>query len=133
MKKQQKKESVPALSAKKMQQMHHRYDLLRKDLIDLPWILQGTVVETPPKSATARATYTWTRKVRAKTVTISLSPEQAIAFRSAIAANRRVEKALKEMRVLSQNVLMNSLPRARKRSTPRARQQGKESSQTGLI
>ena len=128
MKTQEEKTSAPAFSAEKLQQMHRRYDRLQKELIDLPWLLQGTVVETPPKSATARATYTWTRKVRAKTVTVALSPEQAIAFRSAIAANRRLEKALKEMRVLSQNVLMDSLPRARKRSTPRAKQQGKESS-----
>ena len=128
MKKQRKKESAPAFSAKEMQQMHQRYDLLQKELIDLPWILQGTVVETPPKSATARTTYTWTRKVKAKTVTVSLSPEQAVAFRSAIAANRRVEKVLKKMRALSQDVLLNSLPRARKRSAPQAKQQGKESS-----
>jgi len=128
MRKQGKREPEPAFSAEKMQQMRQRYDLLQKDLIDLPWTLQGTVVETPPKSATARATYTWTRKVRAKTVTVSLSPEQAVAFRSAIAANRRVEKVLKEMRMLSQNALLNSLPRARKRSAPRARKQGKESS-----
>jgi len=128
MKTQEKKTSAPAFSAETLQQMHRRYDWLQKELIDLPWLLQGTVVETPPKSATARATYTWTRKVRAKTVTVALSPEQAIAFRSAIAANRRLEKALKEMRVLSQNVLMDSLPRARKRSTPRAKQQEKESS-----
>lgn len=128
MKTQEKRESAPTFSAENMQQMRHRCDRLQKELIDLPWLLQGTVVETPPKSTTARATYTWTRKVRAKTVTVALSPEQAIAFRSAIAANRRLEKALKEMRVLSQNVLMDSLPRARKRSTPRARQQGEESS-----
>ncbi len=128
MKTQEKKTSAPAFSAEKLRQMHRRYDRLQKELIDLPWLLQGTVVETPPKSATARATYTWTRKVKAKTVTVALSPEQSIAFRSAIAANRRVEKALKEMRVLSQNVLMDSLPRARKRSTPRARKQGKKSS-----
>ena len=128
MKTQVKKESAPAFSAKKIHQMHHRYDRLQKELIDLPWLLQGTVVETPPKSATARATYTWTRKVRAKTVTVSLSPEQATAFRSAIAANRRVEKALKEMRVLSQAVLMDSLPRARKRSAARANKQGEKSS-----
>ena len=128
MRKQEKEEPEVALSAEKMQQMRQRYDLLQKDLIDLPWILQGTVVETPPRSATARATYTWTRKVRAKTVTVSLSPEQAVAFRSAIAANRRVEKALKEMRVLSQNALLNALPRARKRSEQWAGKQGKESS-----
>jgi len=128
MRKQEKEEPEVALSAEKMQQQRQRYDLLQKDLIDLPWILQGTVVETPPRSATARATYTWTRKVRAKTVTVSLSPEQAAAFRSAIAANRRVEKALKEMRVLSQNALLNSLPRARKRSEQWAGKQGEESS-----
>ena len=128
MKTQEQKESAPAFSAEKIQQVRHRYDLLQKDLIDLPWLLQGTVVETPPKSATARATYTWTRKVRAKTVTVSLSPEQAVAFRTAIAANRRVDKALKEMRVLSQNVLMESLPRARKRSDSRANKQGEKSS-----
>lgn len=128
MKTQEEKGSAPVLSAEKIQQMHHRYDRLQNELNDLPWLLQGTVVETPPKSATARATYTWTRKVRAKTVTVSLSPEQATAFRTAIAANRRVEKALKEMRVLSQNVLMDSLPRARKRSEPRPRQQREEAS-----
>ena len=128
MKTQEQKESEPAFSAEKLQQVRHRYDLLQKHLIDLPWLLQGTVVETPPKSATARATYTWTRKVRAKTVTVSLSPEQAVAFRTAIAANRRVDKALKEMRVLSQNVLMESLPRARKRSESRANKQGEKSS-----
>lgn len=128
MKKQQIKESISPFSAEKIQQMLCRYELLQKELTDLPWILQGTVVETPPKSLTARATYTWTRKVRAKTITVSLSPEQAIAFRSAIAANRRVERALIEMREVSQDVLMNSLPRARKRSASRAKTQGKESS-----
>lgn len=128
MKKQQNKESISPFSAGKMQQTNRRYELLQKELTDLPWILQGTVVETPPKSPTARTTYTWTRKVRAKTITVSLSPEQAIAFRSAIAANRRVEKALIEMREVSQDVLMNSLPRTRKRSASRAKTKGKESS-----
>ncbi len=128
MKKQAKNEIVPILSAEKMRQIRHRYALLQKELTDLPWIVQGTVVETPPKSATARATYTWTRKVSAKTVTVSLSPEQAIAFRAAIVANRRLEKTIREMRELSQNVLIKSLPQARKRSASRAGTQGKESS-----
>lgn len=125
MKTQAKKADTPAFSDEKLQQIRRRYERLQKELIDLPWLLQGTVVETPPKSATARATYTWTRKVRAKTVTVALSPEQAIAFRSAIAAKRRVEKVLKEMRELSQSILMESLPRARKRATPRTKSQAK--------
>jgi len=133
MRKQAGKEAIAILSDGKMRQVHDRYALLQKELTNLPWIVQGTVVETPPKSSAARATYTWTRKVSAKTITVSLSPEQAIAFRTAIVANRRLEKALREMRELSQNALLDSLPRARKRSASRARTQGKESSQKVLI
>jgi len=128
MKKQGNKEPERAISAAQVERMRRRYEKLQQELIGLPWILQGTVVETPPKSATARATYTWTRKVRAKTVTVSLSPEQAMAFRRAVEANQRVEKTLKELRQLSQDVLLNSLPRARKRSEPRTNKHKAKSS-----
>ena len=133
MKTQGQREAETVFSVEQMEKMRQRYDLLQQDLIGLPWVLQGTVVETPPKTTTARATCKWTRKVKAKTVTVSLSPEQATAFRTAIAANRRVEKALKEMRELSQNVLLNSLPRSRTRAPSRVGKQGETSSQTGLI
>ena len=125
---QHNKEYIAPFSPEKIQEVSRRYKSLQKELTDLPWILQGSVVETPPKSPTARATYIWTRKVRAKTITVSLSPEQAIAFRSAIEANRRVETALIEMRATSQDVLMNSLPRARKRSASRTKTQRQVSS-----
>jgi len=128
MKQQGNKVAKSSFSAAQVKGMRQRYELLQQDLIGLPCILQGTVVETAPKSSTARATYTWTRKVRAKTVTVSLSPEQAIAFRSAIEANRRVEEALKELREWSQDVLLNSLPRARKRSTSQTKKQAPKSS-----
>ncbi len=130
---QAKKEVFQTLSDEEMRIIHHRYALLQKELVGLPWIVQGTVVEIPPKSATSKTTYIWTRKVSAKTITVSLSPDQATAFRAAIAANRRVEKALREMRELSRSVLVNTLPQARKRSAPRVRTQGKESSLTRLI
>ena len=128
MKKQAENEVVPNLFAEQMRQIQHSYALLQKELNDLPWIVQGTVVENPPKSATAKTTYAWTRKVSAKTITVSLSPEQAIAFRAAIGANRKLEKTLREMRELSRNVLMNSLPQTKKRSASRAKPQGKKSS-----
>ncbi len=128
MKKQGCKLAESAFCAVQVREMRQPYENLQKELTGLPWILQGTVVETPPKSSTARSTYTWTRKVRAKTVTVALSPEQAIAFRRAIEANRHVENSLKELRKLSQAILLNSLPRARKRSTPRPRTQSTKSS-----
>lgn len=93
-----------------------RYESLRDSLADLPWILQGSVNEKlpPPDSTSAKATYTWTRKVRGKTVTVALSSQQARAFRRAIKANRRLEKALKSMRELSQIALAESLPGVKK-------------------
>jgi hypothetical protein len=47
--------------------------------------------------------------VKAKTVTVALSREQANAFRQAIAANRRIEKALVRLRELSQNAILEHL------------------------
>lgn len=100
-----------------------RYESLRDSLADLPWILQGSINETlpPPESTSARATYTWTRKVRGKTVTVALSPQQARAFRRAIRANRRLENALASMRELSQIALTESLPGVKKVRRPQKR------------
>jgi hypothetical protein len=88
-----------------------------------PSLAQGTVIEVLPgqKSSThANTTYMWTRKVRAKTVTVALSREQFEAFSHAIEANRRVEQALRSLRDLSQHALLETLPGVPKRrsSTP---------------
>jgi hypothetical protein len=83
-----------------------------------PWLAQGTVIEVLPgqKSSThANTTYMWTRKVRAKTVTVALSREQFEAFSQAIEANRRVEYALRSLRELTQHALLETLPGVPKR------------------
>jgi hypothetical protein len=59
----------------------------------------------------------WTTKVKAKTVTLSLSAEQADLFKEAIAANRKVESILNEMRSISQEILLKSAPGTRKKSS----------------
>ena len=71
-------------------------------------------------SPNAHTTYTWTRKINAKTVTLALSKEQYRAFREAIEANRRVEKTLTQMRKLSEKVLLETLPGVKRkpRSSP---------------
>lgn len=88
-----------------------------------PWLLQGSVNVVAPKSPGGNVTYTWTRKIRAKTVTIALSEMQATAFREAIAANRRVEAALVQLREVSQTALMEELPGVSRR---RAESAGKQ-------
>ncbi len=80
-----------------------------------PWIVQGSVNVVAPKSPGGKVTYTWTRKIRAKTVTVALSETQARAFRAAITANRRLEEALTHLREVSQTALLDSLPSVSRR------------------
>src|SRR5277367_2473506 len=57
------------------------------------------------------------RWVKAKTVTVALSDQQAELFRRAIDDHRKLEKLIDQMRALSQQVLLNSVegPARRKR------------------
>ena len=84
-----------------------------------PFLLQGSVNTIAPKTPGAKVAYTWTRKVRAKTVTVALSKAQAEAFRRAITLNRRVETSLAHLRAASQTALLSSLPGAPKRHPAR--------------
>jgi hypothetical protein len=94
-----------------------KYKEFQERLHELPWLVNGSVMKIAPRSdsPTARTTYTWTRKIKAKTVTVALSKEQYLAFRKAIEANRRVEKTLTQMRKLSERVLLESLPGVKKK------------------
>jgi hypothetical protein len=86
-----------------------RFAHCQQQLATLDLISQGSVTESRPGA------YRWTRKVRAKTVTVTLSPEQAQAFRLAIGQHRLLEKLIDEMRALSQKILLESLPTPRRR------------------
>lgn len=102
------------------------YKELQSDLEELGWILNGSVMKIAPRSDSvhAKTTYTWTRKIRAKTVTVALSKQQYLAFRKAIETNRKVEATLKQMRDLSEEVLLNSLPGVKRK--PRIKRPDKD-------
>lgn len=104
-----------------LRHLERRYSALQRALGNLPWILQGSVVERlpPPDSSKAKTTFIWTRKVRGKTVTVSLSRQQAIAFRRAIKANRKIEKTLQSMRDMSQSAILSSLPGPKRSTGPK--------------
>ena len=100
-----------------------------------PQLVQGTVIEVPPgqkSSVHANTTYMWTRKVRAKTVTVALSREQFEAFHQAIDANRRVEHALRSLRDLSQRALLETLPGVHKRRSGNPADSPPQTSKKGL-
>jgi len=91
------------------------------------WLVQGSVNVVTPKTPGGNVTYTWTRKVRAKTVTVALSEAQAEAFRAAIAANRQVEDTLTNLRKISQEALLQGVPGVSRRRADSARKQGSNS------
>jgi Family of unknown function (DUF6788) len=86
------------------------YQRLAKQLEDLPLLAQGSVfrIDPPPDAPRASTRYMWTRKVKAKTVSKALSPEQYEQLKAAIQANRRVEQVLKRMREISQQAIVSS-------------------------
>lgn len=94
----------PSFLAAPTGHLRERFEQCKKEILLLDLISQGSVTEGHPGS------WRWTRKVRAKTVTVALSKEQVPAFRLAIAHHRRLEKLIDEMRALSQQILLESIP-----------------------
>jgi hypothetical protein len=93
------------LSSTQLRALRARFQQCQAQLATLDWISEGSV--TPNNSP---GTWRWTRKVKAKTVTVAISAIQAEAFAKAIAQHRKLEDLIKEMRALSQKMLLHSLP-----------------------
>ena len=91
--------SEPTLTPGEVRQIQRRYEQLKKELLGLGWICQGSLMHAPPHA------WRWTRKVNAKTVTVALSEPQAELYQQAIANHRRLEQLLSEMRELSQKLI----------------------------
>lgn len=101
--------SEPTLSPAAVRRIRRHYEQLKKQLLGLDWICQGSLMHEPPNA------WRWTRKIKAKTVTIALSQQQAELYQQAIAHHRRLEQILRQMRDLSQKVLLGSVQGVSKR------------------
>jgi cyclopropane fatty-acyl-phospholipid synthase-like methyltransferase len=84
------------------------YARLRTRLGGLGWISQGYVQDRGPGAG--GPCYQWTRKVRAKTVSVALSQEQYLALKEAIANWRQAQTILQRMQALSRQVIFGTLP-----------------------
>lgn len=84
------------------------YRQLRRQLAQVGYVSQGSVFERGPGQQGSR--YVWTRKVKAKTVTVALSPEQYHWLRQAVANQRQLEKTIREMQTLSRQTLFETVP-----------------------
>src|SRR5688572_1774585 len=98
-----------SLTPRQLQSLNARYQKLKAGLSHLGWVTQGSV--TPGSTGTWR----WTRKEKAKTVTVALSEEQARIFKDAISNHRQLEKTIRQMRAITQQVLLLSIPGPRRR------------------
>jgi hypothetical protein len=102
----------PSLSPAKIAKLTAEFQRCKAQLLELSWITQGSVFKTQ------QGTWCWTRKVKAKTVTVALSTQQAELFKQAVAQHRKLETLLVRMRNISQIFLLQSTPgpNRRKRS-----------------
>ena len=115
MKRQDKSSEEAHFSASVLRDLQDAHQALVRTVSQSPWLVQGSVNVVAPKSPAASVTYTWTRKVRAKTVTVALSRQQSDAFRKAVEANRSIEAALNRLRQVSQAALLTEVPGVTKR------------------
>jgi hypothetical protein len=90
-----------------------RYRQLGQRLAQTAWISEGYVQNRGPGAG--GPCYQWTRKVRAKTVSVALSKEQYEWLKSAITNWRAMQETIKEMQKLSRQVLFTTVPNPRRR------------------
>jgi hypothetical protein len=101
--------SKAALSPAGVRRLEQRYRRLKEAFLELGWIAHGSLMPQPPRA------WRLTRKLKAKTVSLALSHEQALLYKKAITNQRKLEEILRAMRHLSDQVLQGSVPGVRKR------------------
>ena len=89
-------------------QIESEYARLRARLARLGWISQGYVQNRGPGAG--GPCYQWTRKVKAKTVSVALSREQYDALKQAIENWREIQQILQRLQALSREVIFATLP-----------------------
>src|ERR1039457_2736378 len=76
----------------------------RPGRLDQPGLRAG------PRSGRGGPCYQWTRKVRGKTVSVALSPEQYGALKQAIDNGHDAQAILQQMQALSRELIFRTLP-----------------------
>ena len=100
-------------------QIEADYAQLRTRLAKVGWISQGYAQDRGPGAG--GPCYQWTRKVKAKTVSVALSREQYEALKQAIENWHQLQEILRHMQTLSRQIIFETLP-----SPPRRKRLGKK-------
>lgn len=89
------------------------YGHLRSRLAAVGWISEGYVQDRGVGAGAPH--YQWTRKIKAKTVSVALSREQYMWLKEAIQNWRHLQKNLRQMQRLSRKVLFQTTPHPKRR------------------
>jgi hypothetical protein len=84
-----------------------QYRRLARQLSNIGFLTQGSVFERKPGQQGSR--YVWTRKVKAKTVTVALSKEQYHALKKAARNQRQLDATVAAMQKLSRQILFGNI------------------------
>jgi virulence-associated protein VapD len=85
-----------------------QYRQLQRQVARLGFVSQGSVFERGPGQQGSR--FVWTRKVKAKTVTVALSEEQYHWMSQAVANQRQLEVIVQQMQTLSRQIIFETVP-----------------------
>jgi hypothetical protein len=89
--------------------LSRRYATLQKQIATLGPISQGSVAFQAPGS------WRWTFKIKGKTACVALSEEQATQMSQAIDNHKRLEEIVREMREITQTLILETVPGVRRR------------------
>ena len=93
---------------KKTRRLPSEYRQLVRQLAALGFVSQGSVFERAPGQQGSR--YVWTRKLKAKTVTVALSEAQYHWLKQAVANQRELERIVEQMQRMSRQTLFENVP-----------------------
>jgi hypothetical protein len=97
----------------RLQALEQRYARLRQQLAQAGYLSRGSVVARPAGRPGSR--YQWTTKVRARTVSLTLSAAQCRWLKQAVANQRAVERVLRQMHRTSRQIMRLKWPDAPRR------------------
>jgi len=93
--------------ANRLARWEKQYARRRQQLAQLGYLSQGSVVARRPP---ASPPYQWTRKEKAKTVSVALSKAQFNWLKEAVANQRRLSRIIQQMQKLSRQILFATVP-----------------------
>lgn len=93
---------------KNARQIEAEYGRLLGTLARTGWVSHGYVQDRGPGAG--GPCYQWTRKERAKTVSVALSKEQYLWMKAAIENWRELQETLQRMEQISRQILFDTIP-----------------------